>query len=80
MRTADTARELGISPDWLRRLERAGRIPPASRDLNGHRRFSQADIERLRAVVLGEGSRSTDNGGRFACQAPELKAEAEARI
>lgn len=51
MRASEAAKALGISADWLRRLERAGRIPPLPRDLNGHRRLSPEDLERLRVLL-----------------------------
>ena len=52
MRTAEVARQLGVSPSWLRKLERAGRVPAAPRDsLSGQRRYTQEDLERLRAVL-----------------------------
>jgi len=56
------AKELDVSADWLRRLERAGRIPPARRDLNGHRRYSQKDIKQLRDVLFGSGVGEDDAG------------------
>jgi len=52
MRTAQVARQLGISADWLRRLERAGRIPPVRRDLNGHRRYKPEDLAKLAARLF----------------------------
>ena len=52
MRITAVARELGFSPDYLRDLEKTGRIPLAPRDMNGHRRFSHEDVERLRTVLL----------------------------
>lgn len=51
MRVIDAARELGISPDWLRRLERAGRIPAPPRDLAGHRRYRPEDVEAIKRVL-----------------------------
>jgi hypothetical protein len=48
------SRQLGVSPEHLRTLEREGRIPPARRDFNG-RVYSEFDIALLRA--LGVGSR-----------------------
>lgn len=54
MRIGSVARELGVSAEWLRDLERAGRLPAARRDFNGHRRYSRADIQRLRALVFGK--------------------------
>lgn len=52
MRITDVARRLGCSPDFLRDLEKSGRIPPAPRDMNGHRRFAPEDVERLRTVLF----------------------------
>ncbi len=52
MRVAHLCRRLEISPDWLKRLERAGVVPPARRDLNGHRRYDEEDLERLRELLL----------------------------
>jgi excisionase family DNA binding protein len=52
MRIAEFARRLGVSRDTLRRWERRGLIAP-SRDWAGHRRFTQADFERLRPLVHG---------------------------
>jgi MerR HTH family regulatory protein len=53
MRVSEVARALLISPTFLRRLERSGRIPPARRDLNGHRRYTDEDLDRLRRLILG---------------------------
>ena len=55
MRITAVARELGFSADYLRDLEKSGRIPPAPRDMNGHRRFAPEDIERLRTVLFPDG-------------------------
>jgi hypothetical protein len=46
--------QLGVSPEHLRALERAGRIPKASRDHNG-RTYSSFNIALLK--TLGVGSR-----------------------
>ena len=54
MRVKQMAELLGISADWLRRLEREGRLPRATRDRNGHRRYGEADVIRLRALVLDQ--------------------------
>lgn len=51
MRIRDIARELGVSPEWLRGLERKGEIPKAQRDRNDHRRYTPEDLERLRALL-----------------------------
>ena len=48
-RTSEVARELGISVEWLRKGEERGFFPPARRDpTNGHRYYTQKDIEHLR--------------------------------
>jgi DNA-binding transcriptional MerR regulator len=52
MRVTMVAKQLGVSADWLRRLERLGRIPRALRDMNGYRRYLQADVERLRQIIF----------------------------
>ena len=52
MRIAAVARKLGVSADYLRSLEKDGRIPPALRDINGHRRFFPEDVDRLRSVLF----------------------------
>ncbi len=51
MRIHDVARELGVSPEWLRQLERKGQIPQAARDRNEHRRYTPEDLERLRQAL-----------------------------
>lgn len=60
MRITELAKELGVSSDWLRRLERAGLIPKAQRDVNGHRRYCPADAARLREVLFGSGHSEGD--------------------
>ena len=52
MRIAHLCRRLEISIDWLKQLERTGIVPPARRDLNGHRRYDEKDLERLRELLL----------------------------
>ena len=52
MRIKGTARVLGVSADWLRELERKGKIPIANRDINGHRRYSEKDITQLREILF----------------------------
>lgn len=39
---------LGLSAEWLRKGEARGSLPRAKRDRNGHRYYTDADIERLR--------------------------------
>jgi DNA-binding transcriptional MerR regulator len=41
-------RELGISIEWLRVGERGGFFPPALRDHNGYRYYTEVDVERIR--------------------------------
>lgn len=45
---SEAARELGITAGWLRKGEKAGVLPRAKRDRNGHRYYTPEDIERLR--------------------------------
>jgi DNA-binding transcriptional MerR regulator len=47
-RISEAARELGISAEWLRVGERRGYFPPALRDRNGHRYYTEEDLERMR--------------------------------
>lgn len=54
MRITAVAKELGFSAEYLRSLERTGRIPPAPRDINGHRRFSQQEVAHLRTVLFAD--------------------------
>jgi DNA-binding transcriptional MerR regulator len=44
----EVARELELSTDWLRRGEKRGTFPPARRDRNGYRYYTEEDMERLR--------------------------------
>jgi DNA-binding transcriptional MerR regulator len=53
---SDAARELGLSADWLRRGEKRGSFPPAKRERNGHRLYTEEDLERLRKRRLLESS------------------------
>lgn len=48
----EAARQLGVTPEHLRALERQGRIPPARRDLNG-RTYTAFDIALLRSMGVG---------------------------
>jgi DNA-binding transcriptional MerR regulator len=47
-RISEAAREIGISIEWLRVGERRGFFPPAPRDHNGHRYYTEEDLERMR--------------------------------
>jgi DNA-binding transcriptional MerR regulator len=52
MRVQGMARQLGISGEWLKHLERIGVFPPAARDVNGHRRYVEEDVDRLRWLLI----------------------------
>jgi hypothetical protein len=47
-RISEAAREPGISMEWLRKSEVGGYFPPALRDRNGHRYYTEEDMERMR--------------------------------
>ncbi len=51
MRIGDVARALGISRETICRLERRGVLTPR-RDWAGHRRFTDADLARLRSALF----------------------------
>ena len=51
MRIGAIAKELGVSRDTIRRLERRGLIS-AERDWAGHRRFSKNDLELARTFLF----------------------------
>lgn len=51
MRVSDLARAAGIAPSAVRFYEAAGVLPPAPREPNGYRRYTEADLDRLRLVV-----------------------------
>lgn len=55
-RIGDVARLVGVSPSTIRTWEREGLVTP-SREGGSHRRYTQDDIERLRAAqsLLGRG-------------------------
>ena len=48
----DAARQLGVTAEHLRSLERAGRIPKPRRDFNG-RIYSEFDVALLKALGVG---------------------------
>jgi DNA-binding transcriptional MerR regulator len=52
MRILSVAQVLGVSPDWIRKQERAGTIPPARRDRNGHRRYTEEDVKHIRQLLF----------------------------
>ncbi len=49
----EAARLLGCTPEYLRTLEREGRIPAPRRDFNG-RVYSPFDIALLRSMGVGQ--------------------------
>ncbi len=51
MRIGQLSKKLGICPDTIRRLEREGVITPR-RDWNGHRRFTEEDLRRLKEFLF----------------------------
>jgi DNA-binding transcriptional MerR regulator len=53
LRISKAARELGVSPQYLRMLEWEGRIPPACRDFNG-RIYTPSDIACLKRMGIGQ--------------------------
>jgi len=50
MRTIDLAREVGLSAQQVRNYEASGLLPPAERDANGFRRYSEHHLAALRTV------------------------------
>lgn len=66
MRIGEVARRVGCSPDLIRLWERKGMLPAAPRDMNGQRRYSEEDVQRCRALLLGdrprgEGTRKSEH-------------------
>jgi DNA-binding transcriptional MerR regulator len=53
IRIGQAAKELGVSPQYLRILEWEGRIPLARRDYNG-RVYSEFDLVLLRSMGVGQ--------------------------
>ncbi len=53
---AIAARRLGVSPHYLRLLERQGRVPPARR-IPGARVYNEQEVDYLRALGVGGGLR-----------------------
>ena len=54
---SEAAKELDVSPGWLRFGERLGSLPLARRTPGGQRRYTSEDIERLRRLGVGERKR-----------------------
>jgi MerR family transcriptional regulator, copper efflux regulator len=51
MNVSDIARTVGIAPSAVRFYERKGILPPAPRQSNGYREYTDDDLCRLRIVV-----------------------------
>ena len=51
MNVSEIAREVGIAPSAVRFYERTGILPPATRQGNGYRDYTDDDLCRLRTVV-----------------------------
>jgi hypothetical protein len=68
-RISEAARELGISVEWLRKGEARGFFPPALRDRNGHRYYTEEDMERMRnrptSRKARKPNRESPEGGGF---------------
>ncbi len=60
MRVVDVSRELSVSRDWLRRLEKLGIIPSIPRDRNGYRRYTPEMVAMIRRVIFS----ARDQGNR----------------
>jgi DNA-binding transcriptional MerR regulator len=58
-RISEAARELGISIEWLRKGEARRFFPPALRDRNGHRYYTEEDMERMRNRPTSRRSRKS---------------------
>jgi signal transduction histidine kinase len=52
--SGDVARMLNISKSTLYRWERKGKVPSATRDLRGHRRYTAKDLTRIAQQVIME--------------------------
>jgi DNA-binding transcriptional MerR regulator len=51
MNVSELARQVGIAPSAVRFYERRGILPPAPRQENGYREYTDDDLCRLRVVV-----------------------------
>jgi DNA-binding transcriptional MerR regulator len=52
VRIGQAAKELGVTPQYLRILEYQGRIPPARRDFGG-RLYGEFDVRLLKSLGVG---------------------------
>jgi hypothetical protein len=55
MRIKRASEDIGFGPDFIKRLERDGRIPPIPRDSNGHRRLTPQLIAAIREAAFRTG-------------------------
>ena len=62
LRVKEAAELMGVKPSSIRQLERRGLLQ-AIRDWSSHRRFTQSDVERVRAMLLS-GELSPKSGGK----------------
>ncbi len=60
---SEAAEELGVTPSWLRFGERLGSMPLARRTRGGQRRYTEADVERLRRLGVGARKRRLKHEG-----------------
>ena len=75
-RISEAARELGISIEWLRKGEARGFFPPALRDCNGHRYYTEEDMERMRNRSTSSRTREESPGvGSVGSGSPETAGE-----
>jgi DNA-binding transcriptional MerR regulator len=51
LRPVDVARQFYRSPDWLKKLELQGIIPPAPRDFANRRYYTPGDVEQIRTIL-----------------------------
>lgn len=51
MKVSELAERAGVAPSAIRWYESTGILPPASRQSNGYRDYSEVDLARLRLVV-----------------------------
>jgi hypothetical protein len=61
-RISEAARELGISIEWLRKGEARGFFTPAMRGRNGHRYYTEEDMERMRNRPTSRRSKESARG------------------
>ncbi len=64
-RIAEAAERVGVHPNTIRNLERRG-LFTVPRDWSGQRRFSEADVQALCALVAGTAGHATRPGERAA--------------